>query len=99
MVSPACCEAPAALTGYNLILFPLHLAQRDGLNNAQLTDAAGQLLQGLRVKLPTGLVGVGFYLRYLHLVQVRRAFGLYLGTGVYQCVQATAQSDVIQAAT
>ena len=62
---------PTALTGNDLVSAVLHLSYRDGLDDAQLTDAVGQFLQGILVKFAARLVGVRLYECYLHLVQVR----------------------------
>ena len=90
---------PAAFTGNNLVLLPVHLAQRDGLNDAQFTDAAGQLLQGFLVELAAWLVGVGLYLCYLYLAQVRATFSLHLAMGVYQRIQSLSQTHVVQSSS
>ena len=55
-------RAPPALAGDDLEALVVDLSQRDGLNDAYLLDAVGQLLQRLGVELATGLVGIGLYL-------------------------------------
>ena len=74
-------SAPAAFAGNDFVSVVGVLAQRYGLNDADLPNRVGKFLQRSLVELSAGLVRVGLYLVHGHFVDARRAVCVYFFVG------------------
>ena len=84
--------SPTAFAGNNLIRAVFHETKRDGLYDADLADAIGQLLQGFGRKFAAGLIGVGFYFEHRHLVDAGRTAGVHFFLCGDQGVKSASES-------
>ena len=80
--------AEAAFTGNNLVFIIGQLTQGDRLDDTNLCNRIGKLLQRCLVELAAGLIGVDGNLRQFYFIDRGRAFGLHLIHGE-QGVQPT----------
>jgi hypothetical protein len=54
--------SPAPLTGNDLIIATAYFPNRQGLDHTVFRNGIGKALQLLLIKIPTGLMGIRFYL-------------------------------------
>ena len=76
-------STPAALTADDDVVAIVVSLNGDGLDDTQLTDRVGQLIQSLVIELCSGLCGVGYDFVYgylCHLVHGRCLYRWFVGS-------------------